>query len=38
VVGEGLMLRVQTDGKIRFKEGESVKVHLPVHLCRVILE
>jgi ABC-type Fe3+/spermidine/putrescine transport system ATPase subunit len=38
VVGEGLMLRVQTDGKIRFNQGESVKVHLPVHLCRVILE
>ncbi len=38
VVGEGLDLRVQTDGKVRFDEGERVKVHLPVTLCRVILE
>jgi ABC-type Fe3+/spermidine/putrescine transport system ATPase subunit len=38
VVGEGLELRVQTDGKVRFNVGESVKVHLPVPLCRVILE
>ena len=37
-VGEGLMLRVQTDGKVRFGEGENVKVHLPVPLCRVIAE
>jgi spermidine/putrescine ABC transporter ATP-binding subunit len=37
-VGEGLELRVQTDGKVRFDEGERVKVHLPVALCRVILE
>lgn len=38
VVGERLVLRVQTDGKVRVREGESVKVHLPMHLCRVILE
>jgi ABC-type Fe3+/spermidine/putrescine transport system ATPase subunit len=38
VVGEGLVLRVQTDGKIRVREGERVKVRLPMHLCRVILE
>jgi ABC-type Fe3+/spermidine/putrescine transport system ATPase subunit len=37
-VGDGLMLRVQTDGKVRFSEGENVKVHLPVPLCRVIVE
>jgi ABC-type Fe3+/spermidine/putrescine transport system ATPase subunit len=37
-VGENLELRVQTDGKVRFNEGENVKVHLPVSLCRVILE
>jgi ABC-type Fe3+/spermidine/putrescine transport system ATPase subunit len=38
VIGEGLKLRVQTDGKVRFTEGENVKVHLPLPLCRVILE
>jgi spermidine/putrescine ABC transporter ATP-binding subunit len=38
VVGEGLELRVQTDGKVRFTQGENVKVHLPPSLCRVILE
>ncbi|MDY7075944.1 MAG: ABC transporter ATP-binding protein [Chloroflexota bacterium] len=37
-VGEGLDLRVQTDGKVRFDEGENVKAYLPVVLCRVILE
>ena len=37
-VGEGLELRVQTDGKVRFQLGENVKVHLPVSLCRVITE
>jgi ABC-type Fe3+/spermidine/putrescine transport system ATPase subunit len=37
-VGRGLELRVQTDGKVRLSEGENVKVHLPVDLCRVILE
>jgi ABC-type Fe3+/spermidine/putrescine transport system ATPase subunit len=36
--GEGLELRVQTDGKVRFNVGESVKVRLPLTLCRVILE
>jgi len=38
LVGEGLQLRVQTDGKVRFNEGENVKVRLPVPHCRVILE
>ena len=38
VVGEGLELRVQTDGKVRFDEGEHVKVHLPAAHCQVILE
>jgi ABC-type Fe3+/spermidine/putrescine transport system ATPase subunit len=38
VVGEGLELRVQTDGKVRFDEGENVKVHLPIPHCRVIVE
>jgi len=38
VVGDGLELRVQTDGKARFNKGENVKVHLPISLCRVILE
>lgn len=34
----GPMLRVQTDGKIRFEQGESVKVRLPMDRCQVILE
>ncbi|MEJ2732521.1 MAG: ABC transporter ATP-binding protein [Anaerolineae bacterium] len=38
VVGEGLELRVQTDGKVRFDEGEHVKAHLPATRCQVILE
>jgi ABC-type Fe3+/spermidine/putrescine transport system ATPase subunit len=38
VVGEGLELRVQTDGKVRFYEGDHVKVYLPVAHCRVIHE
>jgi len=38
VVGDGLELRVQTDGKVRINEGENVKVHLPTSLCHVILE
>jgi ABC-type Fe3+/spermidine/putrescine transport system ATPase subunit len=38
VVGESLELRVQTDGKVRFGEGENVQVHLPQSLCRLILE
>jgi spermidine/putrescine ABC transporter ATP-binding subunit len=38
LVGEGLQLRVQTDGKVRFDESENVKVRLPVPHCRVILE
>jgi ABC-type Fe3+/spermidine/putrescine transport system ATPase subunit len=36
--GEGLELRVQTDGKVRFDVGERVKVHLPMDLCRLVLE
>lgn len=38
LVGKGLELRVQTDGKVRFEEGEQVKVHLPMPHCRVIVE
>ncbi len=38
VVGGSLELRVQTDGKVRFDEGENVKVHLPMPHCRVIVE
>jgi len=38
VIGKDLELRVQTDGKVRFDEGEGVKLHLPMSLCRVILE
>jgi spermidine/putrescine ABC transporter ATP-binding subunit len=38
VVSEGMHLRVQTDGKVRFREGEPVSVRLPVDHCRVILE
>ena len=37
-VGESLQLRVQTDGKVRFSEGDNVKVQLPVIHCRVIVE
>jgi spermidine/putrescine ABC transporter ATP-binding subunit len=32
----GLELRVQTDGKVRFKQGESVRLRLPVDRCRAI--
>jgi len=37
-VTHDLELRVQTDGKVRFGEGENVKVQLPVAHCRVIVE
>ena len=37
-LGESLELRVQTDGKVRFDEGENVKVHLPIPHCRVIMD
>jgi ABC-type Fe3+/spermidine/putrescine transport system ATPase subunit len=37
-VGESLEVRVQTDGKVRFDEGENVKVYLPIPHCRVIVE
>jgi len=32
----GLELRVQTDGKVRFKPGEKVRLRLPVDRCRAI--
>jgi len=38
LIGTGLELRVQTDGKVRFSVGEKVKVHLPPTHCRVIAE
>jgi len=38
IVGEALDLRVQTDGKVRIDEGETISVHLPASLCRVLLE
>ena len=38
VLGDDLGIRVQTDGKLRFSEGEQIKVRLPVSLCRVIVE
>ncbi|MFB0546071.1 MAG: ABC transporter ATP-binding protein [Anaerolineae bacterium] len=37
-IGRTLMIRVQTDGKLRFGQGENVKVRLPVDRCRVIIE
>ena len=37
-VAGGPTLRVQTDGKLRFEQGASVKVRLPVERCRVITE
>ncbi len=37
VVGS-LELRVQTDGKVRFAEGDSVRVQLPMDRCRAIAE
>jgi ABC-type Fe3+/spermidine/putrescine transport system ATPase subunit len=36
-VGESLELRVQTDGKVRFEQGESVCLQLPVDRCRAIV-
>ena len=36
-VGGSLELRVQTDGKVRFEEGESVCLQLPVDRCRAIV-
>jgi spermidine/putrescine ABC transporter ATP-binding subunit len=35
-LGEGVTMRVQTDGKVRFREGDPVRVRMPVQLCRVI--
>jgi len=32
-----LELRVQTDGKVRFEQGESVRLQLPVDRCRAIV-
>lgn len=37
-LGDELTLRVQTDGKVRFGEGDPVCVGLPVELCRLISE
>jgi len=37
VVGGSLELRVQTDGKVRFEPGESVRLQLPVDRCRAIV-
>jgi len=37
-LGEGLELRVQTDGKVRFAAGEAVKLRLPLTTCRCIAE
>jgi ABC-type Fe3+/spermidine/putrescine transport system ATPase subunit len=36
-VGGSLELRVQTDGKVRFEQGESVRLQLPVDRCRAIV-
>jgi ABC-type Fe3+/spermidine/putrescine transport system ATPase subunit len=36
-VGGSLELRVQTDGKVRFEQGESVCLQLPVDRCRAIV-
>jgi len=33
-----LEIRVQTDGKVRFRVGEHVNVRLPMPLCRVLVE
>jgi ABC-type Fe3+/spermidine/putrescine transport system ATPase subunit len=38
IVDERTELRVQTDGKVRFNEGQAVKVYLPVPHCHVIME
>ncbi len=37
-LGQGLELRVQTDGKVRFAAGDAVKLRLPVTSCRCIAE
>ena len=36
--GRHLEIRVQTDGKVRFRVGEHVNVRLPMPLCRVLVE
>jgi len=33
-----LALRVQTDGTVRFNQGERVRVHLPFERCRAITQ
>jgi len=38
VVGGSLELRVQTDGKVRFEQGESVRLQVPLDRCRAILK
>jgi len=37
VVGGSLELRVQTDGKVRLEQGESVRLRLPADRCRAIV-
>ena len=36
-VGESLELRVQTDGKLRFEQGDSVRLQVPIDRCRAIV-
>jgi iron(III) transport system ATP-binding protein len=36
-IGKGLLLRVQTDGKVRLEVGTRVSVNLPMALCRVLV-
>jgi ABC-type Fe3+/spermidine/putrescine transport system ATPase subunit len=38
IAGQALALRVQTDGKVRIEEGQTINVHLPASLCQVLLE
>ncbi len=35
-LGEGLEIRVQTDGKQRFQRGEKLKAYLPMGRCRAV--
>ncbi|HIQ06476.1 MAG TPA: TOBE domain-containing protein, partial [Anaerolineae bacterium] len=37
-LGQTLELRIQTDGALRFRQGEQVRVHLPIERCRIIRE
>jgi spermidine/putrescine ABC transporter ATP-binding subunit len=36
-LGERLEIRVQTDGKQRFKRGERLKAYLPMERCRAVM-